>query len=258
MSGGEKTSEIKLGEIQSGDLVCAVTGEDNAIAQLSVVSRADIEQAQREYVARWQKDSVFGRVMSLDAAGQKMIVAPTIASETPGLAAVSVTGATQLRTFPKGATQISEARTISLNDVQTGDTVYVHGQRIAGNPSLQAGVIISGGFRGIIGSFLDAHPLQGTVKLHEYGSGKELTLQIGSAALYRTSSQLNSPYRIFGPEGPTLAQINIGDLQAGDIVLIVGASDEGSSEGTGVMLITRFGSFAAVPGANNQVSWFLK
>ena len=101
-------------------------------------------------------------------------------------------------------------------------------------------------------------PLQGTVKLHEYGRGKELPLQIGSAALYRTSSQLNSPYRIFGPEGPTLAQINIGDLQAGDIVLIVGASDEGSSEGTGVMLITRFGSFAAVPGANNQVSWFLK
>ena len=35
MSGGEKTSEIKLGEIQSGDLVCAVTGEDNAIGTLA-------------------------------------------------------------------------------------------------------------------------------------------------------------------------------------------------------------------------------
>jgi hypothetical protein len=257
MSGGEKTSAIQLGEIQSGDLVCALT-EGGVISQLSVVTRADVEQAQREFVARWQKDSVFGRIMSLDVPGRKMAVAPTIASETPGPVAVNFTGNTQFRNFAKDATRISEAQTISLSDLKSGDTVYVHGMRTADNPALQATVVIRGGFRGVIGSFLDARPMNGTVIIHEYGSSKELTMKISSADLYRTSSQLNSPYQLLGPEGPKLAKVGISDLKAGDIVLILGAADEGAREGTGVVLITRFGSFAAVPEANDQVSWFLK
>jgi hypothetical protein len=257
MAGGEKSSAIQLGDIQSGDLVCALI-EGGAIFQLSVVTRADIEQAQREFVARWQKDSVFGQITSLDVPGQKMAVAPATASETAGPAAVKITRNTHFRHFAKDATRVSEAQTINLRDLRSGDTVYVHGTRTAGDPALQATVVIRGGFRGIIGSFLDARPMNSTVIVHEYGTGKELTMKISSADLYRTTAQLNSPYQLLGPEGPKLAKVGISDFKAGDIVLIVGTADETSSQGTGVLLITRFGSFAAVPDANDQVSWFLK
>lgn len=254
-SGGDKVSPIRFADIQSGDLVCALTGANESVSQVSIVSRGDVEQAQREFVAAWQKDSLFGKVQSLDSAAQRMVVTP---ADSAAPATVNLSGTTQFRTIPLNATKLSDGKKITAGDVKIGDTVYVHGQRTGGKPDLDAKVIITGGFRGIIGSFLDAQPLQGLARIHEFGSGKQLTLKVREAALYRTTNQLNSSYQVLGPDGPRLAPINSSDLQPGDIVLVVGQVDQNSSTGTGVALITRFGTFATLPGGDDQISWFLK
>jgi hypothetical protein len=253
----EKASTIALDQVQSGDLVCAVTsGDGSTISQLSVVARSDVDRAQHEFVAQWQKDSVLGRILSLDLANLKM----TVLSGASQPVTVTLVRDAQYRSFPQNATQISDGKSIGLNDLRAGDQVYVHGRRISGDPMLQATLVMRGGVRGIIGAFLEGDALNVSIKIHEYGTGNDLTLQIPSTAvLYRTTNQLNSPHRVPGPDGVALTPIGLADLQGGDVVLILGRVDETSRKGTGLALITRFGSFAAVPkGDTSQLSWFLK
>jgi hypothetical protein len=257
----EKTSPIALYQIQSGDLVCAVTsGDGSTVSHLSVVARADVERAQQEFIAQWQKDSVFGRILSIDSADLKMTVSPTTVTGASQPVTVTLAANTRYRSFQQNASQISEGKSISPNDLRVGDAIYVHGRRVPGDPMLLATVVIRGGVRGIIGAFLEGHALDVSIKIHEYGTGNDLTLKIpSSAVLYRTTNQLNSPHTFLGPEGVALTPIGLADLQSGDIVLIVGTVDGTSHEGTGLALITRFGSFATVPkGDTNQLSWFLK
>jgi hypothetical protein len=256
----DKSSHISVQDVQAGDLVCAVAeGSDTPILQISVVSRADVERAQQQFVGNWAKDSVFGRILSIDSSAREMTVTPTIATLSPAAVTVRLAADTRCRSFPKAATEVAEGQTIAVTDLRVGDTVYVHGsRRAAGDSALLGGIVITGGARGIIGVFESAHPLDSTVIIHEYGTGKRLTMRVPKAQLYRTSSQLNSPYRIPGPEGVALAPIGPSDLRAGDVVLILGTADEASSDGNGLLLITRFGFFGAVPGGENRLSWFLK
>ena len=257
----EKPSTISLYQIQSGDLVCAVTGGNGStVTFLSVVARADVDRAQQKFVAQWQKDSVYGRILSIDPANLKMTVTPIVAAGGSQPVTLTLARDVQCRSYPQNATQISQGKSIGPSDLKAGDTVYVHGRRAAGDPALQGTVLISGGVRGIIGAFIEGNALNNSIKIHEYGTGKDLTMQIPSTAvLYRTTNQLNSPNRLVGPEGVALTQIGLSDLQGGDIVLILGTVIGTSNEGKGLALITRFGSFAAVPkGDTSQLSWFLK
>jgi hypothetical protein len=130
---------------------------------------------------------------------------------------------------------------------------------LAADPVLVASTVVKGGVRGIIGTFLETNPLESSVKIREAGTGKNFTVQIPSGSLYRTTNQLNSPYRVQGPGGVMLDRLGFADLQPGDTVLIVGKVNYDTGQGTGLALITRFGYFGTAPnGDKQQLAWFFR
>jgi hypothetical protein len=247
-------------DIHIGDLVCIEKARDSKIAtRVTVVARTDIEQAQREFVAEWQTNTVFGTIMTIDAAGKKMTIAPVAPVGSIQPVIVDLSGDVQYRMFPDTALQVTDATTISLSDFQLGQYVFVRGKKSTGDSLLSASTVVKGGMRAIIATYLDSNPLQMTVKVREVGSGKNLDVRIPSGKLYRTTNQLNSPYRVQGPNGLMLDQLGFADLQPGDIVLIIGKADYNTGQGTGLALITRFGYFGTAPnGDKQQLAWFLK
>lgn len=256
--GGEGRSAqgqtIEAGQIQPGDLVCVQSqGEKGPVTSVTVVSRVDIESAQRQFVSEWQRDTVFGSISNLEK--DKMAVKASSGEAVD----VHLDDAAIYRTIPLAATQISDARQIKRTDLKVGDMVFVRGHRSAGDPALKAKTVVTGGFRAIIGTFLEARPLDRTVKLREYGTKTDLLVRIPDRAIYRTAAQLNHPNRIVGPNDLTLVPLGASDLQAGDVVLVVGKSDASANSAQGLAMITRFGYFGSAPGGDKQkIEWLLK
>ena len=264
VKGGEASGSptpMTMNEIQSGDIVCIEKPPDSKTAtRITVVTRADVERAQRDFVTEWQTNTVFGPVMTIDVANKKMTVNPVapVSSLQPA-AIVDLSGNVQYRTFPETATEMGSVMPISVGDIQQGQYVFVRGKRLAGEPIIAANTVVKGGVRAIIATFLEAHPLQMTVSVREVGSGKNFEVKIPSGNLYRTTNQLNSPYRVQGPGGLMLDRLGFADLQAGDIVLIIGKADYNNGQAKGLALITRFGYFGTAPnGEKQQLGWFLK
>ncbi len=261
--GGEasgKPAPITMTDIQNGDLVCIQKAADSKAAlRVTLVARSDVERAQREFVAEWQANTVYGPVMMIDAQAKKMTVAPVTPVSSSPAWMVDLSGDVQYRTYPDTALDLSDATSISLSDIQQGQYVFVRGKRSAGEPTIVATSVVKGGTRAIVATFLESQPLQMTVKVRELGTGKNLEIRIPSGRLYRTTNQLNSPYRIQGPDGVMLDQLGFADLQAGDTVLIVGKSDDRTAQGAGLALITRFDYFGTTPnGDKQQLTWILK
>ena len=197
VAGGSRSTQgqpMEAAQIQPGDLVCVQSGgEGSPVTSVTVVSRVDIESAQRQFVSDWQRDTTFGSISALEK--DKM----TVKTASGEAVDVHLDDTAIYRTIPSAATKVSDAREIKRADLKAGDAVFVRGQRSAGDPVLKAKTVVTGGFRAIIGTFLETRPLDRTVKLREYGTKTDLVVRIPSGAIYRTAAQLNHPNRIVGP-----------------------------------------------------------
>jgi hypothetical protein len=65
--------------------------------------------------------------------------------------------------------------------------------------------------------------------------------------------------RIETKTGVLLAPVGFADIQAGDAVLVIGRTNDQTSEGEGLVVVTKFGTFGAVPhDPQDRVAWFLR
>ena len=92
---------------------------------MTSVARSDVERAQREFVAEWQANTVYGPVMMIDAQAKKMTVAPVTPVSSSPVWTVDLSGDVQYRTYPDTALDLSDATSISLSDIQQGQYVFV-------------------------------------------------------------------------------------------------------------------------------------
>jgi hypothetical protein len=259
VTAGGSSTPITAAELNSGDLVCVHTGKGEVPAQISVVTRADIQRAQREFLVDWQRSSVFGTVTSMDASARTLVVAPASPSVDQLPIRVSLSSSVQLRTAPSTARRLAESTSFRFEDLQVGEQVYIRGSRHGSEPDIAASLILKGGWRGILATLLEVQPLGSIVKIREFGTGRPLRLTVSGADLYRTTENVTNPWRVETKAGVVLAPVGFGDLQAGDAVLVIGRTNDQTSEGEGLAVVTKFGTFGAVPhDSQDRVAWFLR
>jgi hypothetical protein len=255
--GGASPGRIGLGDIHQRDLVCV---EGNAAAKtfnkVSVVTRMDAQRAQRDVALQWQASSVFGKILTIDAAAHKMVVGPMIAQNPPAPTQINLSPDVQYRAYPMTALRIGDATPIALEDLQQGDTVYVRGKGAPGDPNLHATLVVKGGMRGILGTLLEVG--NSSVRIQEFGTGRTLDISIPSSMTYRTTRELTNAGGTPRLDESRLASIQFSDLQPGDTVMVIGVTDFNTNKGTGLGLISQFGHFGSLPNASgNELSWFL-
>lgn len=257
---GSAPAPISASDVKVGDLICvSAVQEGETAAAVSVVPRSDLERAQREFLTHWQQDSTFGIIQSFSTDRQSFVVTPSLTWGDGLPVTVALDSNVRYRTFPTTATKLADAAPLRFEDLQIGNSVYVRGKRLPGDPVIQASQVVKGGVRGIVGSIVSTDALQSAVKLRETGSGRQLNVSLPGGDLYRTSESLTNPMRVETELGVKLVRIGMADLQPGDAVLVFGTTSNDSLDVPGLALITKFGSFGVAPnGDSEQVNWFLK
>jgi hypothetical protein len=117
---------------------------------------------------------------------------------------------------------------------------------------------LKGGYRAILGILTEVRVFDSAVQIVEFGTGRSLRMNITPGQLYRTTENLTDPMRVVTQSGAVLAPVGFADLQPGDAILVVGRANDGSSEGDGVIAVTKFGAFGVLPqDPQNKVVWLL-
>ena len=63
-------------DLNSGDIVCVHGGNGDTPLKLSVVPRTDVHRAQADFLAGWQRNSLYGTLSSVNVSGRSFIVTP--------------------------------------------------------------------------------------------------------------------------------------------------------------------------------------
>jgi hypothetical protein len=252
-----RPGRITFADIHQNDLVC-IEGDpgDKQFTRISVVARSDSQRAQREVALLWQSSSVFGSILLIDRETRKMVVSPQIMHYPPPPTQINLPPDVQYRSYPPTALRIADASPIAFEDLQQGDTVYVRGKGGAGEPNLQAALVLKGGMRAILGTLLEVNG--SSVRLQEFGTGRDLSIAIPSSMAYRTTRELTKAGGTIKFDESKLAMVRFSDLQPGDTVLVLGSTNSNTNTWTGLGIISQFGHFGSVPtDTGHQLSWFL-
>jgi hypothetical protein len=252
-----RPARIAFADIHQNDLVCIEGNPGNkSFNRMSVVTRSDSQRAQRDVALQWQSNSVFGMILYIDREARKMVVSPQIAQNPPPPTQIHLPPDVQYRSYPITALRIGDAKSIALEDLQQGETVYVRGKGASGDPNLQATLVLKGGMRGILGTLLEVSG--SNVRLQEFGTGRDLSIAIPSTRAYRTTRELTNSGGTMRLDESKLAAIQFSDLKPGDTVLVLGSTNFNTNMGTGLGIISQFGHFGSAPGdTGDQLSWFL-
>lgn len=252
-------TRIKRGNIEYGDLICAAVPDGKLATQIFAVPSSIVQQRRHEFLAQWQRGSIFGVIESIDSDLRGMAVVPANPSAGSKSVSVKLGPNVRYRRFPPAAKSVTEAVSFSPGELRAGEQVYVWGVREQGGSSVQAGIVAIGGTRAIAGTISDIHPLATAVKVRELDSDQDLAVTLSVSQLYRTAPMMTTPTRIRTPAGVPLVNVDFGDLKSGDSVLVIGRNSGTGSTMAGVMLISSFGGFGVAPNdPSGQLTWFLK
>jgi hypothetical protein len=254
---GGQITKIGTTDLNTGDLLCAQGGDEGAAPQLSVVTRADLHRAQSNFLVRWQRDSLYGKLSSIDAPGRTMVLTPLPpwVGDTP--IRVSLPASIKLRAAPPNARHISESTSFAVEDLQPGETVYVRGIRSNNGSDMAASLVLRGGYRGILGTLIEVQVLSSTLRVREFGTDETLSIKMTPGETYRTTENLKNPMRVETASGVVLAPVGLADLQTGDAILVIGKTTS-TTAAEGLVAVTKFGTFGVAPeDPNERVSWLL-
>jgi hypothetical protein len=256
--GEGKVSRMAPAELNIGDLVCVHNDGGEIAGEISVVSRSDLHRAQRSFLAQWQRNSLYGTVTSVDAAGRAMVVKPLSPSLDRDEVRVLLPASARLRSSLPASRRITDSQPFELAQLQPGEPVYIRGARGARESELTASLVLKGGYRAILGALVEVQVANSVVKIQEFGTGRPLRLKITPGESYRTTEDLTIPMRVQTESGVTLAPVGFADLQSGDAILVIGKTTDGSEDGEGLIAVTKFGTFGVAPqDPENRTGWLL-
>jgi len=257
---GEPPEPMSIQVIQAGDLVCAyLEGDSKTAARLTVMPRTEISAKQREFLTEWHRGSIYGDIRELDSARDTMVVAPVPPTAEMKPVRVKLGSDVKFRTFPPKATNVSDAIPFRIEDLHVGDRVYVWGNRPPGESILPAQIVAKDGFRVITGNILSISPMNSIVQIREFGTGRVLDVKLTMEQIYRTAPAITTPTKISTPSGVPMVNLGFSDLQPGDVVMVIGKTQEQGSQALGLILITEFGTFGIAPNdLSGQLTWILR
>ena len=181
-----------------------------------MVARSDSQRVQRDVALRWQSNSVFGFILSIDPAARKMVVVPQIAQSPPAPDSDQFTAGRAIPFVPGDGAADQRRNTSSPLKICNRATLFTCAEKVLlgirkspGDPGLE------GGMRGILGTLLEVNG--SSVRLQEFGTGKALSIAIPSSMVYRTTRELTNAGGTLRLEDSTkLATVQFSDLKAGE------------------------------------------
>jgi len=246
-----KASSVPIGanDVSSGDWICARTGANEKRAEIVLVAaRQEIQDRQRETLARWLSDSAFGTVIEIQPESKNLVLEYRVGGDGKRVL-VTTSDNTRFNRYLWDGTELGEIASASWAQVRVGERMYVHGTMSVDGESLDATSVICGDLQVIAGTIGAINPLDETLRMNELLTGQLVTVHIGPGDL-RLISPGHGTARV-------LQAIDFGDIREGDSVIVLGRQNE--SAGTkidGAVLIVNFGE--PTPQAVSQkVTWEL-
>jgi hypothetical protein len=255
-------AQITPAEVSDGDLVCArASGKWDSVAmaasQVVVASRPEIQKQQRAKLLLWSNAGVSGSVVKLNQKEGSFILERILPGGARGNLLVETSPSTQFRQYPTDATTVNAGAAGSWAQIRVGEKLYVRGDPGADGASIQARMILLGGFQALTAAIDSMDALAETVKLHDLSTGKPIQVHISPSDLFLLNPGLSASQNEIreSSRGRRLQTLDFGDLQAGDSVVLVGNPDD-SGWMRCIALIADFGEIIT-PQSGGQVSWEL-
>ncbi|HET8546615.1 MAG TPA: hypothetical protein VFL57_01350 [Bryobacteraceae bacterium] len=256
---GGSAARVKPSDVHLGDIVCVHAAADRAQKEISVVARADVQRAQRDFLIAWQRSAVYGTIWSIDVPARTLVVLPVPPSPHDVALTINLAPDAELRSVPRTARRLSDLTPFELRDLQVGEQIFVRGTRDVADPAITASLVLKGGYRAVLGTLIDVQPLASTIKVREYGTGRKLSILLPGGEVFRTTESITQATRVDPGAGIMLAPAEYADLEKGDAIVVVGRINDQTSEGEGLAVITKFGTFGIVPrSADERIVWFIR
>jgi hypothetical protein len=239
-----KASSVPLsaGEVNAGDWICASTGVNEKRAEIVLVAaRQEIQNRQRETLARWLSGSAFGTVIEIEPASKNLVLESHLGGNTKRVL-VTASETTRFHRYRWDGTELNEIASASWAQVRVGQRIYAHGTPSADGESLGATSVIFGDLQAIAGTIGAINPLDETLRLNELLTDQTVMVHISPVDLRLISPGPQGSQREDGIQARVLQTIDFGDIREGDSVIVLGRQNE--SSGTkidGAVLLVNFG-----------------
>jgi hypothetical protein len=244
-----KASSVPLnaGTVNTGDWICARTGVNEKRAEIVLVAaRQEIQNRQRETLARWLSDSAFGTVIEIQPENKDLVLEYRVGDDAKRVL-VTTSEQTKFHRYLWDGTELNEIASASWGQVRVGQRIYVHGSTSSDGESLDATSVIFGDLQAIAGTIGAINPLDETLRLNDLITDQVVMVHISPGDL-----------RLIGP-GPqsVLQAIDFGDIREGDSVIVLGRQNESSeTKMDGAVLVVNFGE-PNLQGVSQKVTWEL-
>jgi Domain of unknown function (DUF5666) len=270
-----KTAQtITLTDIAVGDrvLVSGKAGDGGVgltASRVILMKSSDIAQKHEAEQGDWQKRGTGGIVSAVDAGASSLVLSVGAKKLT-----VNTSSATKFRRYAGDSVKFEDAKPGTLAQIQVGDQLRVRGAKSNDGSSLQAEEVVSGSFKNLAGLIGTVDTASGTLTLKDLATKKMVTVKITdnsslkalppqAAARFAArakgaagadgGSQGGGPANSGGDggraegraAGADLSQLvsrlpsqTIGDLKAGDAVMIVASQPDPNGHVTCVTLLS--------------------
>jgi hypothetical protein len=216
-------------------------------SRVRVTSRAEIEARDRRELLRWQADSLFGTVKTLDPANHRITVSVPASPDV----SVNAAGSVAFWVLPAAADDPADTVHGSWESLAAGEAIYVRGERVPGMPTMRARLIVSGGFRSFAGSVESMDPLTNVLNLRDFRSGRTRPVHFDFMSIYVVGKNAAS-----GAGDRRLYPGTVGDMKKGDSVLILGRENDQTGDIDAFLLITGFSPGGVLqPGPGQSADW---
>ena len=174
---------ISANAVNAGDWICARAGvNEKRVEIVLVAARQEIQNRQRETLARWLSDCAFGTVVELEPEDKNLVLESQLGGDTKKVL-VTTSDKTRFHRYLWDGTELSEIASASWAQVRLGETMYVHGTTSADGASLDATSVIFGELQAIAGTIGAINPLDETLRLNELMTDQAVMVHISPGDL---------------------------------------------------------------------------
>ncbi|MDE3178991.1 MAG: hypothetical protein KGM47_04950, partial [Acidobacteriota bacterium] len=241
---------LRLEDLQVGDRVLVIgrgSGGAGPVLASSIIAikRADIAQKQEQEEEAWQKHGVGGLVKSVNAADGTIVITVNGAGRNM---TIHTTKDTILRRYAPGSVEFQDAKPGTFAQIQPGNQLRARGAASADGSELTALEIVSGAFQNIAGPIISVNPGTSELTVMDTLTKKPVEVKITTSSEVRALPEQEAksiamrlkplPQGAAKPQAPEppsgssaapdldqilkgLPQINVAQLQKGDMVMIV-------------------------------------
>jgi hypothetical protein len=246
-----QAAAIAFEEIAVGDRLLAggVVSEDRksvAARQALVVSRAELAQKFERDRAEWRRRGIIGSVLSVDAQA-KTLKAQVRGQDGAQTMTLTFSDASRLRRYAADSVAYKDTAPSTFEQIKAGDTFRALGNRSEDGASYQVEEILVGTFRVIPATVVAVAAASGEVKVQQLGRQETITVVTNKDTRTRRLSKELAAALAGGAKGSgqedlqqqvdAMPQVNLGELKAGDMLLLTVTAGENQARAMAIALI---------------------